>query len=230
MAKVTVVRPYQDKDGNEVVGSLPQSAAISVEFRGKNNRLTVDPGSTLTRLTVVFHGDHGSVTVGHNATVGKPKLSLRIGHRGAVHLGNNVSTTTPLFASAAEGATISVGDDVMFATHVQLRTDDSHAIYDVASGNRVNPSQDITIGDHVWVGYESVVLGGVSIGSSSVVGLRSIVTGDIPANCVAAGVPARVVKQGITWERPYLWLSAGPVDAASAGIDTTQPHWHPAEP
>jgi acetyltransferase-like isoleucine patch superfamily enzyme len=55
--------------------------------------------------------------------------------------------------------------------------------------------REIRIGDNVWIGFDAVILPGVQIGEGSVVGARSVVNADVPAYCVVAGNPARVVKQ-----------------------------------
>lgn len=61
-----------------------------------------------------------------------------------------------------------------------------------------NPDIDIvkpiTVGDNVFIGYGSIILPGVTIGSNVVIGAGSVVSKDIPDNCVAAGIPARVIK------------------------------------
>jgi acetyltransferase-like isoleucine patch superfamily enzyme len=46
----------------------------------------------------------------------------------------------------------------------------------------------------VWVGAKATVTTGVSIGSNTVIGAHAVVTGDLPANCVAVGIPARVIR------------------------------------
>ena len=55
-------------------------------------------------------------------------------------------------------------------------------------------SSPVFIGNRVWIGANAVITRGVSIGQGSVIGAGSVVTGDIPPYCVAAGVPARVIK------------------------------------
>jgi carbonic anhydrase/acetyltransferase-like protein (isoleucine patch superfamily) len=52
----------------------------------------------------------------------------------------------------------------------------------------------IKVGNNVFIGYGSVILPGVSIGDNVVIGARSVVTRDIPSNCVAAGAPCKVIK------------------------------------
>jgi acetyltransferase-like isoleucine patch superfamily enzyme len=53
----------------------------------------------------------------------------------------------------------------------------------------------ISIENNVWIGENAVILGGVNIGANSIIAACSLVNKDIPCNCIAAGVPAKVVKQ-----------------------------------
>jgi acetyltransferase-like isoleucine patch superfamily enzyme len=55
--------------------------------------------------------------------------------------------------------------------------------------------QPVTIGDNVWIGFDAVVMPGVSIGTGSVVGARSVAAADIPEYSIAVGNPARVIKR-----------------------------------
>jgi maltose O-acetyltransferase len=55
-------------------------------------------------------------------------------------------------------------------------------------------SDPVVIEDHVWIGSKALILPGVRIGSRAVIGAGSVVTKDIPPQCVAAGNPARVLR------------------------------------
>ncbi len=61
----------------------------------------------------------------------------------------------------------------------------------------------VVIEDNVWIGFDCCILPGVRIGSGSVVGARSVVATDVPANCLAAGNPARVVRNLGAEERQH---------------------------
>jgi len=61
---------------------------------------------------------------------------------------------------------------------------------------RVNISGNVIIGDNCLIGSGATVLQGVKVGEGSTVGAGAVVTGDLPANCIAVGVPARVVEEG----------------------------------
>ena len=54
---------------------------------------------------------------------------------------------------------------------------------------------DITIGNDVWIGYEAVILSGVTIGDGAIVGARAVVTKDVPPYTIVAGVPARPIRK-----------------------------------
>jgi maltose O-acetyltransferase len=91
-------------------------------------------------------------------------------------------------------APVTIGDDVQIGPNVQLLT----PTHPVAAGPRRDKWEaalPITIGDNVWLGGGAIVLPGVTIGADSVVGAGAVVTRDLPANVVAVGNPARVIRQ-----------------------------------
>lgn len=68
------------------------------------------------------------------------------------------------------------------------------------TGERMNHSKSIIVGEHVWLGNSVTVLKGAIIGDHSVVGIGSIVPGNTyPSNCVLGGNPAKVLKSKIDW-------------------------------
>ncbi len=91
---------------------------------------------------------------------------------------------------------IRIGDDVWTGHHVYI-TDQNHGYddLDLPISKQVMPERPVSIGDGSWLGHGVVVLPGALIGNHVVVAANSVVTGTLPDNCVAAGVPARVIKQ-----------------------------------
>ena len=103
-----------------------------------------------------------------------------------------------------EPSSITVGEGCGFAGG-DLWTSDMHSILDQVTGERINPAENIHIDDRVWLGDDVLVLKGSRIRSDSVVAARSVVTRkDFPANSVLAGIPARVVRSGVTWDHRLL--------------------------
>jgi acetyltransferase-like isoleucine patch superfamily enzyme len=92
--------------------------------------------------------------------------------------------------SAAQS--IRMGHNCMLAANVIVSDSDWHGIY-----NRVRPfrcTKPVTIENNVWLCERVIITKGVTIGENSVVGAGAVVTKDIPANCIAAGNPAKIIK------------------------------------
>ena len=96
--------------------------------------------------------------------------------------------------TALDVAAITIGDDVQIGPNVQLLTP-THPLETEARRDKLEAAQPITIGNNVWLGGGVIVLPGVSIGENTVVGAGSVVTRDLPANVVAVGNPARVIRE-----------------------------------
>lgn len=227
MVFVKKIETYEDKSGNKIFFSgNPITENISILFRGSNNTLIIEEGARLRRLSVRFDQDNGTLRIGKNdGKVAPFQAIIRVGQDATVNVGKNVSATNPVQISAVEGTTVSLGDDVMIAGDVKLRGDDGHPIFDVRTNKRVNTAKNITIGNHVWLGLESILLGGASLGEGSVVGARAVVTKPFPNNCIVAGVPAKIVRRNIAWERPHLSLTNPPYKNSGDDIEKTD-YWN----
>ena len=90
---------------------------------------------------------------------------------------------------------VSIGQNVAIGENVIIRDSDNHSL----TGQQ-SISAPIIIEDNVWIGMNSTILKGVRIGKGSVIAAGSVVTHDIPENCVAAGVPAKVIRENISWQ------------------------------
>jgi acetyltransferase-like isoleucine patch superfamily enzyme len=203
MHTVTRLQPYRDDLGNEIVYNGSNTVEVDIRLRGANNRFVIADSANIRDLLVTFWGDNGVIEIGPTTLKRAPlRFELRVGHESTLKIGSNVGCAGRAFVSAVEGADVTIGADVMFAKHVEVRCDDTHPIFDVRTGERRNVSRSIHVGEHVWLAKHSIVMGGVTIGDGSVVGFRSIVTRSVPNNCVVVGAPATVVRRDIAWERP----------------------------
>ncbi len=91
---------------------------------------------------------------------------------------------------------ITIGHDVAISENVTIWDSDTHAII----GKESVMTQPIAIGNKVWIGANVTILKGVTIGDGAIIAAGSVVTRAIPANCLAAGVPARVIKEKVYWK------------------------------
>jgi maltose O-acetyltransferase len=90
-------------------------------------------------------------------------------------------------------ARVTIGDDVQIGPHVQLLTA-THPLEPGPRRDKWERADPIVIGDNVWLGGGVIVCPGVTIGENTVVGAGSVVTKSLPANVLAVGSPARVVR------------------------------------
>ncbi|MBF7996198.1 acyltransferase [Rahnella laticis] len=197
------LKNHSDITNNTIIYSDKENEKVKVLFFGRNNKLIVHPEAKISGTTIRFDCDDGTCSIGNNNFAG----FIRIGQGCSVVIGDQVTCTNGCYISTAENTSVLIGDDCMIASGNEIRTDDGHPIFDIASGKRINISRSIKIGEHVWLAAKSIVLSGSSIGNGSVIGLGSIVKSTIPNNSIAVGVPAKVIKKNIAWERPHLTLA-----------------------
>lgn len=91
-------------------------------------------------------------------------------------------------------AKVTIGDDVQIGPNVQLLTA-THPIDPQPRREKWEAAEPITLEDNVWLGGGVIVCPGVTIGENTVVGAGSVVTKDLPADVVAVGSPARVIRE-----------------------------------
>lgn len=98
---------------------------------------------------------------------------------------------------------IMIGDQVLFGPRVSLYTA-SHPLDAIVRAGGLECGKPIIIGNRVWLGGNTVVNPGVTIGDNVVIGSGSVVTKDIPSDCVAGGNPCRVIRK-LTKEDALFW-------------------------
>lgn len=112
--------------------------------------------------------------------------------------GYNTSIGNYFFANhncqILDGGKVSFGNHVFIAPNC-LFTTAEHALDAKQRNEGLEVALPITVGNNVWIGAGTIVLGGVSIGDNTVIGAGSVVTKDIPANVIAVGVPCRVLRE-----------------------------------
>jgi len=110
-----------------------------------------------------------------------------------------------------EGAdhAVAVGDDALISNGVWLRNHDMHALHDLATGARIGRAPvSMRLERHVWLGQDALLLGCERVGMGAVVGARALVKADVPPRVIVGGVPARVLREGVSWGRDVGGMTA----------------------
>jgi acetyltransferase-like isoleucine patch superfamily enzyme len=139
------------------------------------------------------------IEIGHGVFLGRGTiLSCKDGD---IILGDH--TNLGFHCEIFSGSTVTVGRHGLFAAQAYL-VGGGHEFerHDVAVIDQPRSSRGIVLGDNVWLGAGAKVLDGVCLGDGVVVGANAVVTADLPDGAIAAGVPARVLRQREAGARP----------------------------
>lgn len=120
---------------------------------------------------------------------------IQIGKNAILKIGNSfINREVKIICNKS----IVIGDDCVIAMGTVIRDNDgaNHKIIEESYQNQ----KPVEIGNHVWIGENSMILKGVTIGEGSVIAASSLVTKDVPPRCLVAGSPAEIKRRNIDWE------------------------------
>jgi acetyltransferase-like isoleucine patch superfamily enzyme len=149
-------------------------------------------------------GKQGTIRFGRFVWIGDGS-KIRC-HEGEVEVGRKTVIGQECTFSAYQR--VRIGEQCVIADRAMF-IDFDHGVVEVERPIRVQGiyKRDVEVGSNVWIGYGACILRGVRVGDNSVIGTNSVVTKDVPANAVVAGVPARIVRmreapQDLRWPHP----------------------------
>lgn len=151
---------------------------VHVYMYGNNHCLAVDECVTFKKGVICFEDNDCQISIGTGTTIEEATLS-----------------------AVEDRCSIQIGKDCLISSKIYMSTSDAHTILDNDNGTRINRPGSIDISDHVWIGYNVTINRGVTILSESVIAGNSVVTKDVPQNVIVAGVPAKIIKTNINWDR-----------------------------
>lgn len=157
-------------------------------------------------MPIIFKNKGSVLKIGNNCTIKSSFLSNLIGinHRtiivartkeAKVIIGNNVGMSGATIYSREK---IVIGNNTFIGANVKILDNDFHPL-DIDDRNNDNKnkikSKEINIGENCFIGVNSIILKGTTIGNGSIVGAGSVVTGKFPENVILAGNPAKIIKE-----------------------------------
>ena len=141
-------------------------------------KIRICEGSCIDGILMVWK-NKGEIVIGKNSYIG---LGSRVWSAKRISIGNNVQVAH----------NVNIFDNNIHSINPAIRNKEFLQHY----GNNDSDlkEQEVIIEDNVWLGANVIVLKGVKIGENSIVGAGSVITKDIPSNCIAIGNPAKVVR------------------------------------
>ena len=179
---------------------LHSTARITITGRG---RLSVGSGGTKNVYDggvargVLYLGKDAHLIIDGSARLGFGSI-VRLGEGATLRLGDGFTANG--LTRVLVGSTVTIGKGTVLGTGATVADSVDHATSGDDGETWTDPVAPVTIGDGCWLGAESLVLRGVTVGDGAIVAARAVVTHDVPPATLAAGVPARVVKEHVAWQ------------------------------
>ena len=185
---------------NQVKGS-PNLVNSQIIFKGYNNTLYCESGVNLNNSLISFEGNNSLVYL----SGGDYPINLYLRDNSTVYFGRDNKIISNVNINIQESQNFIIGDDGIIASGVNIRSFDGFPIYDSMTKERINLSDSIIIGDHVWLDHLSYISKGARIGSGAIVGNHAFVAPStkILSNTYVLGNPVQVVEKNVFFTKDF---------------------------
>lgn len=170
---------------------------LTITIFGNNNKISIDASCILNDVDIIIWGDNNVFTMDKDSKIQVGRIKMYDG--ATISIGRNATFQEVSFVM--KGKRCVIGIDCMFSDGIKIRNIDGHKIVDKSTNEIMNPPQDIILGNHVWIGQDVTILKNAKIHDGSIIGCKALVTGNIESDCIAVGIPAKVIKNNVTWIR-----------------------------
>ncbi|TAD86642.1 MAG: acyltransferase [Alphaproteobacteria bacterium] len=185
----------------QIPAAFQASTGGLIELQGAGTEIAIAEGTGIASLYAVL-GSDASLEIGPGCSL--PSLIVHCAPGAKVKIGARCRAVGLITLHAHEPELITIGDDCLISDNLWATVSDMHSIIDIETGRRINPARPIHVGNHVWLGRNVTLLKGADIGAGSIIGTGAVVTGTIAGNALAAGSPAVVRREGVTWRHDLI--------------------------
>lgn len=191
--------PYEPVEGVEVdhADASRLNGRLRVK-RGTGNLVSLGRNAKFSG-NITFQGNDNRIVIGENVDF-KGQVLVK-GDGQLVEIGDH-TTAVDVFILCQEQCDVRIGRHCMLSREIEIRTTDAHSVVNRSTGERLNMAASVDICDHVWISLGAVVNKGTFIAEDNIVGAMAFVSGNFEeSGTIIAGVPAKVVKHDVTWDR-----------------------------
>ncbi|MFP3664199.1 MULTISPECIES: acyltransferase [Priestia] len=171
----------------------------------KLNKVRYGRGLELKGVPIIFSKSGTKLSIGNNVRINSAMLSNLVGlyqrsiivtrtSEAEIHIGDNVGISG---ATIYARKSIKIGNNTLIGGNTKIIDNDFHPVDPAIRWETPHEHmgiRPIEIGENVFIGCNCLILKGAKIGDNAVIGAGSVVNGEIPANCVAAGNPVRIIR------------------------------------
>mgnify|MGYP005765910143 CR=1 FL=1 len=184
---------------NKIIGDLKGEGKIRIE--GNNNKIVID--GLISNINFKICGNNNIMHIKENVSLFKGLKATITGNESKLEIKKNTTIVKAYILINEDKNKVEIGEDCMFSDNVIILASDSHSIISTDTGKCINAHKNgVTIGNHVWIGMNVLILKDVKIGDNSIVAGGAVVTyKKAEKNIIIAGNPSKKIKKGVTWER-----------------------------
>ena len=171
---------------------------LKIVSNGKGNQVIIGDFARIKKSRIIINGNNNRIVIKDFATLNEAEFYTE-DDGNEILIGSHTNLCGKAHFAAIEGTKITIGDNCLFSGDLHFRTGDSHSILNM-EGERINPSKDIVIEDHVWIGTKVTCLKGVHVSKDSIVAATTTLCKNYDTkNVVIGGVPGKIIKTDVNW-------------------------------
>lgn len=191
---------------DELIG-FDKIKGLEIKIRGNNNKIVIADDVVFQNCQINVVADNSLIEIGKKTILKNTSIFIIAGTKQHLSIGQKVYINEAKIV-LEEISECFIQDECLFGKGIHIRTSDGHSLLDKQTGDILNPVvKPIIIGKRCWLAHNVTILKNVQLAEGTVVANGSIVTKSFnEPNIVIGGVPARILKHNILWNRksPFL--------------------------
>lgn len=179
--------------------------ASKIKINGKNNKIILGDDVKLQNTRIKIQGSNNVINLLDGVRIYESCEFLIEGDNCEISIGNFTTIGSANIFCGESNTKIMIGNNCMLSRLINIDTSDFHSIIDLSTQKRINQPKNVFIGNKVWIGYNSTINKGAIINNNTIIATKSIIAGrEYSQNVIIGGVPAKVIRENITWSREKL--------------------------
>jgi acetyltransferase-like isoleucine patch superfamily enzyme len=174
-----------------------------LQIKGMHNEMSFGSGCTMRKTTIQVRGNNNKIIFANNVKVYENLKILIESNNCVVKIEKSTTIGSAKIQLGEKETKVTIGADCMLSR--DINTSDFHSMIDANLNVRINPAKDVKIGNHVWIGNGVYINKGAMLDDDTIVAAKSVVPGkNFEKNSLIGGVPAKIIKSGINWDRKII--------------------------